>query len=68
MFMYRQRLISFSFNIKILCKRFESSSVHDMQIDYLKKTFEDFNIKDTSNLTNSLEFKKSAVLVPISVR
>ena len=65
MFMYRQRLISF--NIKILNKRFESSSVHDMQIDYLKKTFEDFNIKDTSNLTKSLEFKKSAVLVPISV-
>ena len=41
------------------------SSIHDMQIEYLRRSFEDYN---QTEITNSFSLRKSAVLVPISVR
>lgn len=53
----------------LMLKRF-MSSIHDMKIEYLKRTFEGFNVPSTDSFVSQAcgSFKKSAVLVPISVR
>ena len=53
-----------------MLKRFMSTSINDMKIEYLKRSFEEFNILSTDSFVNETcsSFKRSAVLVPISVR
>jgi len=49
-------------------KRFVSS-VHDMNIEYLKRSFEEFNVIDQKlDMKATYGLKNSAVLVPVSVR
>ena len=56
-------------NLKFSSAKRCISHVHDMNIEYLRRSFEEFDFKGkTVDLKETVGLKSSAVLVPVSVR